>query len=89
MSYRDSGKKDTYIIDERPIVKREIKFPKLSFPKLNVPGWIPWMVLFVLSPMSCGAVATYTSANYFSGGLMVSIFLFACLCAVQAFSKMP
>lgn len=47
MSYRDPGEKDTYIIDERPIIKRVIQMPK--FPK-----WIPGVTVAAITPVIAG-----------------------------------
>lgn len=68
--YREPGKTDQYIIDQRPIIKREI-----HLPKINTPVWFPGAVCFVFSPVLCGLAWTFLSGGICAGVFTSFIFL--------------
>lgn len=80
--YREQGKKDTYVVDDRPIIKRVIKLP--AFPKL--PVWLPGVTALIFSPIACGFAWENTHGGI-CVGLLVSLGIVGTIGVIHAVVK--
>jgi hypothetical protein len=80
--YREPGKVDQYVVDDRPIIKRVFKLP--AFPKL--PVWVPGVAALILSPIACGFAWEHTHGGI-CVGLLTSLSILGCIGGIHAVVK--